>query len=77
MLRIDDANCIHQFLAWAPLSKDQRNKMWTLNLDYFKNCCLIILCGSSEHTNKKALFMQLILLAHEVKDCVNCIFVVG
>lgn len=48
-----------------------KKTMWTLNLDYFKNCCLIILCGSG------ALLMQLMLLAHEVKDCVNCMFVVG
>jgi hypothetical protein len=46
-------------------------------LDCFKNCCLIILCSSSEHIDKKALLMQLILLAHEVKDCVDFLFVVG
>lgn len=62
ILKINDANCIHQFLTWEPLFKlkDQRDNMWMLNLDHFKSYYPIILHGLGEHTNKKTFFLQLI-----------------
>jgi hypothetical protein len=71
LLRINDAYCTHQFLIGELLLqfKNQTYKiMWTLNLDNFKSCHLIITCSLNEHSHKRTFFMQLILLAHQVKN---------
>jgi hypothetical protein len=71
LLRINDAYCTHQFLIGELLLqfKNQTYKiMWTLNLDNFKSCHLIIRCSLNEHSHKRTFFMQLILLAHQVKN---------
>jgi len=71
LLRINDVYYTHQFLIGELLLqfKNQTYKiMWTLNLDNFKSCHLIITCSLNEHSHKRTFFMQLILLAHQVKN---------